>query len=288
MTVRFQTFEQFHGKSNVGSTRLRVHNLIKYWDEAALYRYGENPDVLVFQKVYIQSDYEFPRNFPGLKILDICDPDWLDFQPVKITLEYMDAATCPTEELAKFLRQLTDKPVRVIKDRHDLEPVPPVKKHSGDITQAVWFGYKQNADCLRYVVPSLEKRDIALTVISNDDPFVGRWAEDDRYKSKYKFIKYEEDTFYDDMRPHDVCVLPVSTPPRPVDRFKSNNKTTKAWLAGLPVVKDSDDLHRLNDPKVRQTEAEKFYNKAKEEYNVNISVSEMKELIKDLMQRRKQ
>ena len=54
--VRFMTFEQYHGKRNIGSTRIRVRNLLKHWKEADIYKYGENPDVLIFQKVYMTGE----------------------------------------------------------------------------------------------------------------------------------------------------------------------------------------------------------------------------------------
>ena len=84
--VSFFTFEAFHAKSNVGSTKIRVHNLIKYWEEAELYKYGEKPDVMIFQKVYVNKDYKLPVTFPAVKILDICDPDWFEGVPIRISI----------------------------------------------------------------------------------------------------------------------------------------------------------------------------------------------------------
>lgn len=192
MKVRFFTFEQYHGKKNIGSTRIRVHNLIKHWDEAELYKYGENPDVMVFQKVYMQPDYHFPKHFEGIKILDICDPDWLsEQQNVVETINAVDGVTCPTETLKEFLEQLSDKPVRVIPDRHEFDTLPDLRSHSGKIRKAVWFGFKQNAELLQFAIPTLERRGIHLTVISNDDPACWRWANDpDKYRAAlYDFKK---------------------------------------------------------------------------------------------------
>lgn len=169
-SVRFLTFEQYHGRNGVGSTRLRVHNLIKNWPEAGLYKYGENPDVLVFQKVYIQQDWHFIKHFEGIKILDICDPDWLSHEHIKETIDAVDAVTCPTEALADFLKQLTDKPVVVIPDRFDMSYVPDMRLQDGQVDKVLWFGYKQNAEIMRFVIPTLEKLKIKLKVISNEDP----------------------------------------------------------------------------------------------------------------------
>lgn len=276
--VRFLTFEQYHGKKGVGSTRLRVHNLIKYWPEADLYKYGENPDVLVFQKVYCAADYKFPKNFPNIKILDICDPDWLDMQGVKETVDAVDGVTCPTEALAEFLRQLTDKPIKVIPDRHEIPNIKSRRIHTGKVRKAVWFGYKQNAELLQWAVPSLEKRGVHLTVISNDDPQAQRWGQD--YEKLYTFKKYSQDTILHDLAINDVCILPQGN--RPQDRFKSNNKTTLAWLSGTPVVTTAEELDALMDSSNRNMEAEARQEQARDEYNVQLSVKDMKEFINEL------
>lgn len=276
-------FNFYHGKGQTGSTTLRVDNIVKYWPEAEKFKYGQKYDVVIFQKVYMQPDWRYHKHLKCTKILDICDPDWLDYQFVKQTIDAVDGVTCATEPLAEFIRQLTDKPVLVVPDRHDVEVLPTPKKHKGKIKRAVWFGYKHNADVLKFVVDSLEKRNIALTVISNDDPFNSRWQEGDKYKDMYEFIKYDEKTIYQDLQKADVAVLPVGM--RPADRFKSNNKTTKAWLAGLPVVKNSEDLERLDDAVKRQAEAELCYNKAIKDYDCKLTIRELKGFIDELQGR---
>src|SRR5687768_10393536 len=101
--IKFFTFEKYHNKKGVGSTKIRVHNLLKYWDEASEYKYGEYADVMIFQKVYCTYDFKYPAHFPGIKILDICDPDWTETPDIYIkeTMDAMDAIVCPTEEFAK-------------------------------------------------------------------------------------------------------------------------------------------------------------------------------------------
>lgn len=283
MKVRYLTFEAFHGRGGIGSTRLRVHNLLKHWPEAELYKYGEKPDVMVFQKVYISADYKFPAHFKGIKILDICDPDWLQGSAIKETVDAMDGVTTSAPALAEFIRQMTDKPVREIKDRH--EPVPNPKKHEGPLKKLVWFGYKQNAELLRFVIPSLEKRGLGLDVISNDNPMVWKWADNpDRYQDLCSFAKHSETTLMDDLKAHDAVVIPVGN--RPHDRFKSNNRITRAWWAGLPVITNTDDLERFDDPNERNKEAKANYKEAQEEYNVTKSVDEMKDFIEELKRAR--
>ena len=278
--VGFFAFNLYHGKGEVGSTTIRVDNVVKYWQEAERFKYGQKYDTVIFQKVYMQADWKFHEHLECTKILDMCDPDWLDYQFVKKTIDNVDGVTCSSEELAKFLRQLTDKPVKHLPDRFDLEPVPKPRVHSGKIKKAVWFGYKHNAEILKTIIPSLEKRGISLLVISNDDPLAGRWGEADPYKKMYEYIKYDESTIYDDLQKADVAILPQGF--RPEDRFKSNNKTVKSWLAGLPVAKDSEHLDKLDDVVARQAEADKCYNKAIKEYDVKLSVKELKEFIDEI------
>lgn len=272
--IRFFTFAQYHNKPNTGSTKIRVNNLIKYWPEADLYKYGENPDVLIFQKVYMQADYKFHENFKGKKILDICDPDWMDHQAIKETIDAVDAVTCPTEPLAEFMRQLTDKPVVVIPDRHDISLFNKPKKHYGDAKKLVWFGYKQNAELLKGAIPYIERNGFELTVISNDMPNLGGFD--------FNFIKHHdtEEEFMEEMQKHDICLLPQGG--RPEDRFKSNNKTTKAWLCGLPVAQTAEDIEGWIDADLRQEAADIAYKVAIEEYDCKLSVKEMKELIETL------
>lgn len=281
--IRFFTFSQYHNKPNTGSTRIRVNNLLKYWPEAGIYKYGENPQALIFQKVYVTDDYKFPVHFKGVKILDICDSDWMSPNEVLIkqTVDAMDGVTCPTENMATFIRQLTDKPVKVIPDRHIVEGTPKPKKHEGKATKVVWYGYKQNAELLRFAIPTLERLGLTLTVISNEDPMAHRWADDpEKYMRKYYFVKYNSDVIISELQHHDICMLPQGT--RPQDHFKSDNKTTLAWLAGLPVATTGDELREFINPVTRQENVNQKHKFAKENYDVKISVRELKNFISEL------
>lgn len=272
--IRFFTFAQYHHKPNTGSTKIRVNNIVKYWDRAELYKYGEKPSVMIFQKVYMQADYKLHAHLECKKILDICDPDWLDHQAIKETIDNVDAVTCPTKPLADFMRQLTDKPIVVIPDRHDVELFHTPKKHYGEAKKLVWFGYKQNAELLKSAIPYLIRNKFELTVISNELPNLGDY--------EFRFVKHPntDEEFIEEMQKNDICLLPQGG--RPEDMFKSNNKTTKAWLCGLPVAQTAEDVDNLRDPEARQKAATECYNKAIKEYDCRLSVKQMKELIEKL------
>lgn len=279
--VRFQTFEQFHNKKNVGSTKIRVHNLIKYWPEAELYKYGEKPDALIFQKVYCTQDHKFPKFYDGgLKILDICDPDWLDGILIKETVDAMDAVVAPTQPIIDFIKQLTHKPVKIIKDRFDLAEFPKPKIHEGKLKKVVWFGYMHNAEVLKTAILSLANRNLQLIVISDQDPQSWHWANTDEYRNMYTFYKYNQKNLYAQLQEADVCILPKGWRPR--DKFKSENKKVIAQLCGLPVAHTAEELDKLVTAESRNKLSEAVYTKVKADYDVKKSVAEYKKLIKEL------
>jgi hypothetical protein len=279
--VRLFTFSQYHGKPEaVGSTFIRANQLIKYWDDAELYKYGENPEVLIFQKVFISPDYAFPRNFKGIKILDICDPMWFEGVDVVETCHAMDAITVPTEALAEFVRQFHGN-VHVVPDRFDVDILPEPKKHRGDAKKVVWFGYSHNSPALKPAIGTIEGYNLSLDIISNDDPIANRWG----IKAKeewYNFKKYDESTIYQDLQEADFAILPDGW--RPEDKFKSNNRTIKAQLAGLPVAKTPEEVELYLKAENRQLWFDTNYGKIKAEYDVRKSVKQMKEIINGIRQ----
>ena len=281
--VRFFTFSQYHNKKPVaGSTNIRVNQLIKYWPGADLYQYGEFPETLIFQKVYIAEDYKWPAHFEGVKILDVCDPDWLEGVAIVESAHAMDAITCPTEPLAEFMRQF-HRNVHVVPDRFDIDVLPDPKVHKGEAKTVVWFGYSHNAECLKPAVNKILELGLNLIVISNDDPMIQRWTtlEKDDF---YTYIKYDEETIYEDLKKADFALLPEGS--RPVDIFKSNNKTIKANLAGLPVARTAEDMDLYMAESARIEWQKKNYNKIEEDYDVRKSVEEMQQIIKDIMEKK--
>lgn len=289
MKVRFFSFSAYHGKNpSAGSTIIRVNQLLKYWPEADLYKFGEHPDVLIFQKVYVTPDYRFPITYPGIKILDICDQDSLDGAFIKETIDAMDAVTCPTENLAKFLRQFTDAPVVVIPDRYDLDSFPALREHTESAKTVLWYGYRHNIETLRPAMDLINRCGLRLLVISDDDPMPWHWLpqpDDFRY-NRYEFIKHGNDykELHKVMQKADFAVLPKGN--RPVDNFKSNNKSTRAILCDLPVAYTADDVRELIDPKNRQKFMKNHYEVTREQYNVLKSVHQYQELIDQLTKKR--
>lgn len=274
MVVNYFLYSQFHGKLEfTGSDYIRGIQVMKYWPEASLYKYGANPDVLIFQKVFSGEDYRFPQHFEGIKILDICDPMWLEGHNIVDMAHAMDVITCPTEPLADFLRQFHDN-VAVVPDRFDISLLPTPKKHMGQAKTVVWFGYSHNIETLRPALRLIDELGLSLLVISNDDPLLSRMSDRPDW---YTYKKYDEATIYTDLQEADFAVLPDGL--RPEDAFKSNNKTVKAQLAGLPVAKTPEEVHEFMDEANRRSWFNTTYDKIRAEYDVKKSVEQMKGII---------
>lgn len=277
--VRFFTYPQFHGKrEQVGSTFIRVQQLLKYWPEAGIYRYGENPETLIFQKVFVSPDYQFPVHFEGKKILDICDPMWLEGYDVVETCNAMDVVTVPTKGLSEFIKQFHDN-VHIIPDRYDIAALPKPKIHKGKAKTLVWFGYSHNATILKPALPLIDELGLKLILISNDDPIYNRFSKR-KAEDWYTFKKYNEETIYQDLQEADFAILPDGF--RPEDYFKSNNRMIRANLAGLPVAKDSEDVMKYMSASNRRKWFDDNYDIIKSEYDCRKSVEQYKDIISQI------
>lgn len=282
LKVGFLTFEQYHGKANIGSSRIRADYLIKYWNQAgedigtaSRYVFGGKYDVMVFQKVYWP---EYARMFKGIKILDLCDADWLDWgYKIKEMIEEMDYITCSSMEIAKFISGITDKPVAFIPDRIDFDGLLPPKKHSGKSKNVAWYGYAENFSQLDPAIPAIRKRKLDLYVISSKG-YVPPVTEREGYELHN--LNWSPSTWQADLQKADIVVLPQIKNGR--FKYKSDNKITQAWALGLPVAFLDKDLDRFASENERQKEADEKYKLVKEQYDCKQSVVELKDIIKEI------
>lgn len=271
-------FEKWHGKDNIGSSRIRGHWLVKYWDELELFQQGAKYDFIIFQKVYW---LEYVKNYKGIKILDLCDPDWLDGAQITEIIDECDAITTSTEALRDAVKQFTDKPVIYIPDRQDLEFHPPMKKeHKDKVEWLVWFGYSHNNKVLDPAMRTLSKLGLKLKVISNCRP---------PYAKANLNVKFDFDNpDFDFNKEITECDLVLMTPDtRPRGKFKSLNKTYTSWCLGMPVVSNKEDLEKFLDKDEREKESERVKEYAKKNLDVKISVDEFKNLINQIHEKRK-
>lgn len=279
MKTGILTFEQFHGKKEVGSSRIRGHWILKHWKdagedigEAELYRYGAHYDTVIYQKAYF---VEHAKAFKGIKILDVCDPDWMHWSCrfMEMVVE-VDAITTSSVELAKSIAKFTDKSVYFVPDRVDLESLPAPKVHAGEAKTAVWYGYSHNFSILDSSIKALHENKLELIVIS-DNVYVQPAA----FKIKvtnYPFSQHH----LDDIQRGDIVLNPKYTKGK--WKYKSDNKTFIARALGVPVAHTEEELIALIPEEARIKASLDGLKSAKEEYDVRLSVIDYKDVIAEI------
>lgn len=275
MKIALLTFEKYDNRrpGSVGSSRIRGDWVMKYTPEIIPFENARHYDAIIYQKSYFKDHMQL---FKGVKIFDLCDPDWFEFRPVREILDLVDAVTVPTQPMYDYLKSM--KPeliVKVIPDRVDPESHLVKKQyHIGPIRSVVWFGYSENACALEQVVEPLKEMGISLVVISNR-PFIDADVN----------IKYEQTTVYEEIIKHDAVLLPTYTQNRRF-LFKSDNKILTSWMLGMPVIREFEDVEFYNSPEERKKEAELRYNQVIKESHVKESGKEYLALIDEIIKTR--
>lgn len=265
-------FYENRKKGSVGSSRIRSDWVVENSNGAfEKYKIGEKYDCIVFQKAYWE---EMVKNFDGIKIFDLCDPDWLDNRPIVEMIRNCDGVVTSTERLAEQIRQfdIGGKPVICIPDRLDFKWSEPVKPlHEGRATDVVWFGYGQNSYVLDSCLDGLARRGLKLTVIS-----------DRSYHSNDFFIPYNEETVNNEIIKHDIVLLPKAGSADYRFQFKSNNKTIQAKALGMPVATNGEELDKYLDADERNKAREDGLLEVHDKWDIKVSVEEYKKFINSL------
>lgn len=280
------TFEQFQGRQNIGSSRIRVKWPLKHWENAEEFVMGQKYDVVIYQKAYW---LEHMKRFDGIKILDMCDPDWLHWgYRIKECIDECDAVTTSTLELAKYLTKLTDKPVWCIPDRLDLQSFDGMKKdHTGrgKAKIAAWFGYSENFPMLDSAINALITNGIEdlFVIASRRSPYMLPAAS--QGKLRVTNLPWSADTYNQDILKADLVINPQSKKGR--FKYKSNNKTINAWAMGMPVAHNPEELLVFMDEDARIAEGNRRYEQVRKEYNVVDTVKDFENLIAEIEETKK-
>ena len=276
------TFETYLGKRKdwAGSSRIRGSWLAKYWEGAELFKQGRQYDVVIYQKAYW---VEHAKQFKGIKILDICDPDWYhwSYQVVEM-IQDVDAITTSTEELARSISKFTDKPVVCIPDRMDLEFHKGRKFHTGKAKWAVWFGYSTGFEMLKPALHFLKKNNLGLIVIS-DTNFILPSSYFDSVELRN--LPWKLETVNDDILLGDMVLNPQGKNGK--WKYKSNNKTLSAWALGMPVAHTVEEMNKFMDEEERQKESKLRIQEVSEKWEIHRSIDEYKELIEKIKESKK-
>lgn len=270
--------EQFNSKKDIGSSRIRAHWLYQIWDKvgdeigtAEEFKIGGRYDAIIFQKVYWT---EFAEKYEGIKILDICDADWLEWgHRVIQMINACDAITCSTEAISEHIQRLTDKPVFVIPDRIRLDLLGDKRKeHKGEAKTVAWYGYNHNFDALDAAFPIINGLGLDLIVISNKS-----YIPPANRKIEVKNYPWSMATVDDDLLRADIVINPKLGFGN--WKYKSNNKTIHAWALGLPVAHNDVELKALFSEEARKEEANRRRLEVEEKYNAEQSVRELKDIL---------
>lgn len=278
----FYTFENHHGKKNIGGTRLRAHWPIEKWKdngpdigEAELFTHGRKYDILIYQKAYWFQHAEY---FDGIKILDLCDPDFLEpGYPVKRMIEACDAVTCSSEKLAIEVAKFAgDKPVWFIPDCVLDPQKEPMKKHEGSLSKVAWYGYAENFPALNTALTAIVKRGLELIVVGTDT-----FTPPPSIKGlNFTNYPWKPETWVEDFMRADVVINPKISSGR--FAFKSDNKTVQAWAVGMPVADFDTDFDKLETAEARNKEGAEKRQWVIENRDVKIQVGMLKDLILEI------
>lgn len=278
MKTAFLTMEQFNSKKDIGSSRIRAEYLYSIWEQVGLdlgtaeeYKIGGHYDCIIFQKVYWP---EYAENFNGLKILDICDADWLEWGHKVIQMaQTCDAITCSTEAISEYLEKILDKPIFVIPDRVRLDLLEgKFKVHKGQAKKIAWYGYNHNIDALDGAFQVINDMGLDLLVISNKG-----YTPPANRKIEVKNLPWTLATVDDDLLRADIVINPKLGFGN--WKFKSNNKTIHAWALGLPVAHNDTELRAFLSEEARTEEATRRRVEVERDFDARKSVKELKEII---------
>lgn len=274
MKIGMLTMEKYENRrlNSVGSSRIRGRWVMKYCPQIEEFKNGVDYDVVIYQKAYWK---EHMQQFKGIKIFDICDPDWFENRPIREVIEYMDAITVPTVALQEAIQQMTDKPVWCIPDRIDpAEHLPVKERHIGKARSCVWFGYGQNHQMLDIAINVVHRHNLQLVVISNT-----------RYHDADVHVDYNYQTINQELIKHDFVIMPTYNGDIKF-KYKSNNKTLTSWALRLPVAREAEDVERFLDPLERAKESDLRYTEVIGKYHVELSGREYLQLIKEIQTKR--
>lgn len=279
--VGILTFAQMWRDPDTASSRIRGAWLAEYWPDAEIFVMGRQYDAVIFQKAYWP---EYASLFPGLKILDICDPDFLHWNSALMEMaDLCDGITVPTAALKEFLEGYTSRPIWIIPDRFNFRTVSELKKNhrgNGNTRAAAWFGYSKNYPALHSIAPGLKQLGIDTLIVISEPakPFALR----ENLSRQIEVVNYpwELATVNQHLIESDVVLNPQPEFGR--WRYKSNNKTVAAWALGLPVAHTLNELTQLSTEEARIQEAELRWRQVREQYDVRLSAAEFQTVIAHL------
>jgi uncharacterized Rossmann fold enzyme len=169
-------------------------------------------DTLIFAKPQANELMEMARAKArgAWVIVDFCD-DHFDWVHYKEALRLADAVTCPTQTMAKIIKE-HGRDATVIGDPYEY---PEAKPHYNGLN-LLWYGHGVNKRSLERILPDLEGYN--LRVVSN---FGGT-------------IPWSHETMLEEFARADIVLMPATA------EYKSPNRAVEAIRQGCFVVSERD------------------------------------------------
>ena len=234
--IGIKTREIITGEKDCASDRIRAKMIADCSEDIELYRYDTNYFTIIFHQIDFEGleRHREQSILNGLAIYDICDYTWLENADVLRFAQEVDVVTVASQSLKdKIIEDGLKTTVYVIGDGHDLTNRRK-KWHKDKAEWVVWFGYIENFVLLDEYLDVLKENGLKLRIIAQRDN-----------KKGDEFIKWDVNTYYDDINNCDFALLPTN------GVYKTNNKTVTAWLCGLPVAKTKEDMVNFIEKKAR-------------------------------------
>jgi hypothetical protein len=196
------------GDKNSASWRYRAKIVSEGW--ASLNDF--TADTLIFAKPQANELMEMARAKArgAWVIVDFCD-DHFDWVHYKEALRIADAVTCPTETMAKIIKE-HGRDATVIGDPYEY---PEAKPHYNGLN-LLWYGHAVNKHSLERILPDIEGYN--LRVVSN---FGGA-------------IPWSHETMLEEFAKADIVLMPATA------EYKSPNRAVEAIRQGCFVVSEKD------------------------------------------------
>ena len=228
----------------------------------------EEYDVIIYQKAHTKEMVELSKKYKEkIQIFDDTDPEWL-FREGRFLDEMianMNFIVASTNAVATGFNVNYNIDTHVIPDRHELDFYKIKKEHLDKKPTLIWFGYSMNFNRIMPLMNIIEDYGFELITICEAPVPYG------------KFVKWDLGTSNQEIIKGDIVInLPDEY------GFKSNNKTTTAWMLGMPVVEKISDIFRFLDYKERIKESDEKYKLVQTNYNIRKSADELNKLIKKI------
>ena len=281
-------------KGEVASTRIRVTWPLKYMD--AIVTEDESKlnecNIVIFQTRYSKSDVELARRLKakGKKIIsDFTDPHWLkEYQAMDNNFVEMvglsDLVTLPTDSLAETFKQYFNKPVRILKDRIDLDLYNEVKEHKDKKSlRILWYGSRGNLASIELARDDLEKlgSEIDVTLVCLYD-YCDKFKIKPFENVKLEVLEWTNQKVIDELLKSDIAINPRFNNWK---SYKSNNKTITAWALGIPCVERDfyNQIKQFLDYKKRNEEGKRVRQIVEKEYDVRETAREWEEIFSSVL-----